>query len=155
MTVRIDNDFWSKYEKNEVLLRKCFTYLYNKKYPVSEGEESAYNYLIMEFFRKDIFARFDAERQGKITQTKVLNKSEDKKFQQFVYKWVESVMYGIYHKNRNHCRFLIKVLVNDDTPNPLDPGSNIYDYSEPEPLTKEFLLDRGYCCDNECFNCPY
>jgi len=23
------------------------------------------------------------------------------------------------------------------------------------PLTREFLLRRGYCCDNECKNCPY
>jgi len=23
------------------------------------------------------------------------------------------------------------------------------------PLTREFLLDRGYCCDNGCKNCPY
>ena len=24
-----------------------------------------------------------------------------------------------------------------------------------KPLTREFLLDRGYCCDNGCKNCPY
>jgi len=23
------------------------------------------------------------------------------------------------------------------------------------PLTREFLLRRGYCCDNDCKNCPY
>jgi len=24
-----------------------------------------------------------------------------------------------------------------------------------KPLTREFLLDRGFCCDNGCKNCPY
>ena len=24
-----------------------------------------------------------------------------------------------------------------------------------KPLTREFLLERGYCCDNGCTNCPY
>ena len=25
----------------------------------------------------------------------------------------------------------------------------------PQPLSKEFLLIRGYCCGNGCINCPY
>ena len=24
-----------------------------------------------------------------------------------------------------------------------------------EPLSREFLLDRGFCCNNGCTNCPY
>tara|TARA_Y100001973_G_scaffold68215_1_gene99562 strand:- start:128 stop:319 length:192 start_codon:yes stop_codon:yes gene_type:complete len=24
-----------------------------------------------------------------------------------------------------------------------------------EPLSREFLLKRGYCCGNGCKNCPY
>ena len=24
-----------------------------------------------------------------------------------------------------------------------------------KPLSREFLLKRGYCCDNGCKNCPY
>jgi len=24
-----------------------------------------------------------------------------------------------------------------------------------KPLSKEYLLNRGYCCNNKCFNCPY
>lgn len=24
-----------------------------------------------------------------------------------------------------------------------------------KPLTKEFLISRGYCCGNQCENCPY
>jgi hypothetical protein len=26
---------------------------------------------------------------------------------------------------------------------------------KPKPLSKEFLLSRGYCCNNGCINCPY
>lgn len=26
---------------------------------------------------------------------------------------------------------------------------------KPKPLSKEFLLKRGYCCSNGCKNCPY
>ncbi|MFK7871826.1 MAG: DUF5522 domain-containing protein [Oligoflexales bacterium] len=22
-------------------------------------------------------------------------------------------------------------------------------------LSREYLLKRGYCCENDCFNCPY
>jgi len=29
------------------------------------------------------------------------------------------------------------------------------DYNINKPLTKEFLLDRGFCCDSGCKNCPY
>ena len=24
-----------------------------------------------------------------------------------------------------------------------------------KPLSREFLLKRGYCCNNKCQNCPY
>ena len=27
--------------------------------------------------------------------------------------------------------------------------------SHPKPLSRQFLLDRGYCCDSGCTNCPY
>jgi uncharacterized protein (TIGR00290 family) len=35
----------------------------------------------------------------------------------------------------------------------LPPGTPIFD--EAGALTREFLLDRGYCCENGCRNCPY
>ena len=25
----------------------------------------------------------------------------------------------------------------------------------PNPLSRQFLLDRGYCCNSGCTNCPY
>lgn len=107
MSVQIDTDFWKNYENHSGLLRKCFTHLYFKKYPVTEGSESAYNFLIAEFFRKGIFDRFDAEREGKYTQSADAAKTDDKKFEQYIYKWAESVMYGLYHNSRkNSERFL-------------------------------------------------
>lgn len=27
--------------------------------------------------------------------------------------------------------------------------------SGPSPLSREFLLNRGYCCNMDCQNCPY
>ena len=102
MTVRIDNDFWANYGEHEILLKKCFTHLYFKKYPVAEGSESAYNFVVMEFFRKGIFERFDADRKGVRTQTSIKGKTTNKKFEQYIYKWVESVMYGLYHNARKH-----------------------------------------------------
>lgn len=24
-----------------------------------------------------------------------------------------------------------------------------------KPLSRQFLLERGYCCNNGCVNCPY
>jgi len=29
------------------------------------------------------------------------------------------------------------------------------DYNTNKPLTREFLLNRGFCCDSGCKNCPY
>ena len=26
---------------------------------------------------------------------------------------------------------------------------------KPQPLSREFLLSRGFCCNNGCLNCPY
>ena len=27
--------------------------------------------------------------------------------------------------------------------------------NRPKPLSRQFLLDRGYCCGSGCTNCPY
>jgi hypothetical protein len=40
---------------------------------------------------------------------------------------------------------------NDSEPEPSDPS--IFDADG--ALTREFLLDRGFCCGNKCRNCPY
>lgn len=31
----------------------------------------------------------------------------------------------------------------------------IGDMAKYEPLSREFLLERGYCCNHGCKNCPY
>jgi len=35
----------------------------------------------------------------------------------------------------------------------MDESIDIFDADG--ALTREFLLDRGYCCQNGCRNCPY
>lgn len=36
---------------------------------------------------------------------------------------------------------------------PLPPGIPLFD--KDGALSREFLLHRGYCCQNGCRNCPY
>lgn len=104
MSVRIDNDFWKNYAEYEELIRSCFNHIYYNKYPVNEGAESTYNYLIAEFFRKGIFDKFDAEKVGKYVQTTDSSKTDRKKFEQFIYKWSESVIGGLYLKVSNESK---------------------------------------------------
>ena len=33
--------------------------------------------------------------------------------------------------------------------------ANVFSKMKYQPLSREFLLKRGYCCDNDCKNCPY
>lgn len=100
-SVFIDEDFWKTYDANKGLLTACFTKIFFSKYPVHEGYESAFNFLIMEFYRQDLFSRFDENKVGKYTQTTIVDKTARKKFEQFVYKWTESILYAIYNKERN------------------------------------------------------
>jgi hypothetical protein len=30
-----------------------------------------------------------------------------------------------------------------------------HNMKKPQPLSREFLLKRGFCCNNGCTNCPY
>tara|TARA_B100001175_G_scaffold160458_1_gene135931 strand:- start:622 stop:822 length:201 start_codon:yes stop_codon:yes gene_type:complete len=46
------------------------------------------------------------------------------------------------------------IIVVYNTPTISDNGSLEEDKVN-KPLTREFLLDRGFCCDNGCKNCPY
>ena len=32
---------------------------------------------------------------------------------------------------------------------------NVFPKMKHKPLSREFLLKRGYCCNNKCKNCPY
>jgi len=108
MSVHIDKDFWKNYEENEELIRRCFSHLYYRKYPVSEGSESAYNFLVAEFFRKGIFEKFDEEKEGKYQQTTIKDKTARKKFEQFIYKWSESIMHALYHSHRKNSERYLK-----------------------------------------------
>ena len=40
-----------------------------------------------------------------------------------------------------------------DLPNDSEPSAE--DFDQNGALTREFLLRRGFCCDNGCRNCPY
>ena len=36
-----------------------------------------------------------------------------------------------------------------------DTGVKDLHPNRPKPLSRQFLLDRGYCCGSGCTNCPY
>lgn len=104
MSVRIDEDFWENYKEHEELLRRCFTSLYCRKYSVPEGPESAFNFLVAEFWRKGIFERFEADRKGTKRQAVDKYKTTKKKFEQYIYTWTESTLGGLYHAERKYKR---------------------------------------------------
>lgn len=38
---------------------------------------------------------------------------------------------------------------------PAEPLPEVPLFDEDGALSREFLLQRGYCCENGCRNCPY
>lgn len=111
MAVRIINSFWTSFEQNEKLIKKCMNYLLNR-YPDPDGDESAYNLIIERMFELNVFARFDTKKLiAKKLKVAVEDITEDqiteeglrkaginieKKFEQFIFKWVEQILSSAY-----------------------------------------------------------
>ena len=108
MSVQIDNNFWSTLKEHESLVKRCFNHIYYNKFPVQEGYESAYNYVLTKLYSDDIFSRFDASTVGKYRQTSDVAKTASKKFEQFVYKWITSFMSGLYRRERTEATRYVK-----------------------------------------------
>lgn len=87
MSVRIvKGDFWHNFRTHEILIKRCFMYLFSK-YPNPEGYGDAYHHLMIQMAHLNVFSKFNA-RRGK----KGNGKTSDKKFEQFIYKWCEQIM---------------------------------------------------------------
>ena len=86
--VRILESHWENVSTHESLLRACFHYLL-AKYPDPEGAVSAWDYVLLRLYEMSIFSRFDP--------TKHPAEIVDKKFQQFIYKWVEQILNNGYN----------------------------------------------------------
>jgi len=119
MAVRIVSDFWSKYESNKDLITRCFKFLLNK-YPNPEGEMDAYNSLLSDMFRLNVFAKFSRKRLV-AQKLKIDKKSADtevsdsditdeamarmgidveKKFEQYLFVWIEHCLQDRYDRRR-------------------------------------------------------
>jgi hypothetical protein len=121
MTVRIINNFWSIYKDNKAVITRCFHHHFNSN-PDADGIDGSFNNLIVELHRLNIFEKFNlrklAEAAGK---TDLLNKEtlteEDliragidvqKKWEQFLFNWIKSILNHKYVANGKHSRRFIR-----------------------------------------------
>jgi RNA polymerase sigma factor (sigma-70 family) len=101
----VDGEFWHNYDTYEATIRRCFISLYYTKFPHFTSErfdnvEASYNNLLVELNRLRIFERFD------VTKPDISQSSIDKKLEQYLYKWTESILYKEYHdRKRRTLRF--------------------------------------------------
>jgi len=121
MTVRVVEDFWTNVQMHDQLIRRCFIYLINK-FPNPDGEEDSYNELMVRMMSLNVFSRFDPARLVNVDRSRLRKKGSterqidllieralkrksinvDKKFEQFVYKWIEHFLQEAYKKRKNH-----------------------------------------------------
>lgn len=124
MTVHIVDNFWDNYQNNEDLILRCFRYLF-KRHPDNEGESGSFNNLLIRMKELKVFERFDimkiaiaAKEKGLISEgdlsevctessLKDLGINVDKKWEQFIYKWIEKIISYEYRRNGRHSRTFI------------------------------------------------
>jgi DNA-directed RNA polymerase specialized sigma24 family protein len=119
MAVRIVSDFWSNYNENKDLITRCFKFLLNK-YPNPDGEMDAYNSLLSDMFRLNVFAKFsrkrlvaqklkidkksadDAVQDSDITDEAMarMGINVEKKFEQYLFVWIEHCLQDRYDRRR-------------------------------------------------------
>jgi hypothetical protein len=112
MTVRIVPNFWKNVENNKDLILKCFKHHF-KKHPDPDGEQASYNNLLVKMNEYGVFNRFDLERlviaagmEGvfsgiPLTESMVKSMGIDveKKWEQFIFKWIEKILNEEYNRN--------------------------------------------------------
>jgi len=120
----IEDAFWANYETYESLIKRCFVHLFFKKFPNTNSEmyeqrvptalcqnlsaQESFDNLLVEFKRLRVFERFDREKCN------LSAVSEDKKFEQYLYKWAESVLFKEYHDRRKRTLRFRRVSCMDD-----------------------------------------
>ena len=133
MAVRIVSDpllsdkvrFVLNYKAYKDLIDRCFYYLLNR-FPNPEGEQDAYGTLVQRLYELDVFGKFDPKRlvaQKKGISKKNLHKvsdaastdeslknlgiNVDKKFEQFMFKWIEHVLQEAYvRRSKQAARYI-------------------------------------------------
>jgi len=103
MAVKLVGEFWADVQAHEVIIRRCFHFL-NRKYPDPEGEESSWAHLLIRLNELKILSkdRFDPTLGG-------VDKHEDKKWEQYLYKWIEHFLGEAFHnRGKYYKRFAIR-----------------------------------------------
>ena len=120
MAVRVVENFWTKYYEHKDLIERCFHYLFCR-FPNPDGEKDAYSILLTRFFELNVFEKFNRKRliAKKLgVHKKQLDKIDargytdrklhkmgidvDKKFEQFIFKYVEHILQEAYAQRQKH-----------------------------------------------------
>lgn len=142
MSVRIVEKFWETVQKNEPLIRRCFVHHYNR-HPDPEGMDASYNNLIVKLNEHGVFDRFElrklvvaAHAEGVIGDQeltpellKSIGINVEKKWEQFVYKWIEKFVNEEYNKNGTRSRKFLH-------------GDELSDYGIPKEDRSMWIEDR-------------
>jgi RNA polymerase sigma factor (sigma-70 family) len=134
MTVRVVTpdpvkcqSFWKSIDANKTLIEKCFRFLL-RKFPNVEGDQDAYDTLLQRLYELSVFDRFDprclvAKSRG-IHKTQVhtvdaedctkenlakIGINVDKKYEQFIYKWIEHILQECYTKSKKQATRYIRL----------------------------------------------
>lgn len=141
MSIRILKNFWDNYDIHNKLIRRCFSYIYNR-HPDPEGKLLSYNNLLVKMHEYNVFERFDINKliiaagisvvlSEKENSEEVLLKAGidiNKKWEQFIYKWIEKIVNDEYNKNGRLSRRFI-------------PGDTHTDYGIPREDASSWITD--------------
>jgi hypothetical protein len=88
--------FWIEYVKYETIIRKCFHYIFMKKYPNynREDEAESYNELLVTLEKQNVFQKFNPNH------LRVSTLPAEKRYEQFLYKWIESYLSREYNERK-------------------------------------------------------
>jgi hypothetical protein len=120
MSICILENFWDNYKAHEELIRRCFFHHFNR-HPDPEGRDRSFNNLLVKMHELNVFGRFDISKlvsSAGISMTLSENETyEDvllkagvdinKKWGQFIYKWIEKIINDEYNKNGRMIRKFI------------------------------------------------
>ncbi|MBD3260270.1 MAG: hypothetical protein GF334_01110 [Candidatus Altiarchaeales archaeon] len=127
MAVRITRDFWTNFRTHEEMLHTAFLH-WHKVFPNPEGEEAAWNELLISFHDLDVFKKWDTARlvfnkkalvklqesksaaEIQAMAEKRINKRKinvETKFKYFIFRWVQQALSNAYQKRiRDRYRFV-------------------------------------------------
>jgi hypothetical protein len=125
VAVRLVADFWQNCEEYKELINRCFLFILNK-FPNPDGEQDAYDTLLMRLYELNVFGKFDpkklvAKKMG-VNKKDVSSISDeacsserlseigidiDKKFEQFIFNWIKHVLQESYtQRGKQASRFI-------------------------------------------------